>query len=199
MRSRISLLPEEFKKRNKLKQQMLKIVTIAGSVAVCLAIVFASVFIYRIYLNSDLSEIQDEKFSLELEISKMKKYEDTDKKIKKLEGLLKKAYVGSTDWENYFIRLTESVPGGIYLESIITTVGKNNAIQLTLNGYGNSRYKVAEWIQLLKSMPELTDVFCPATTKKGASSLYSFSITANLKGSTPPAKTQSKSGEVNSK
>lgn len=193
MRSKISLLPEEFKRRNKLKKQMYYIITTVATMSVVLACIVSMIILYRLTLKSSLSSLVEQRQFVAQKISAMKQYEDLDKKINNLEVLLAKATSGSFDWRGILIRLSNSIPGGVNISEMAVSNGKDGS-QLKIKGYSIDNYSLGLWISNLRSIHELKNIQCSSSEKKkvGSYVFVEYDISATLpssgQGQTPSTK-----------
>lgn len=193
MQSKISLLPDEFKRRNKLKKQMYTILTAVISMSVFLTLMVSFVLVYRLTLNSHLSSLKEERQNINLQISKLKKFEDLNKKITALEVLYSKSSSGGIDWRDILIKLSTTMPGGVNISELSGSNGKSGTT-LKLKGYAIDNYRLGLWLQNLRNINELQNVQCSYSERKKISSSFisNYEISANLTPALPPQKASSK-------
>jgi Tfp pilus assembly protein PilN len=181
MYSKISLLPEEFKKRNKFRKQMYNTITILVTVAIALACVVSMVILYKIALRSQLNAIIQEREVFESQITGLKKYEVINSKISSLEKLFATTSSNNPNWKDFIILLSNSIPGGVSI-SEISAVNKGNEAVLKIKGSSTDNYRLAMWISNLKALPNLNNVVCKNSEKKMIKNNTNiiFDITASI-------------------
>jgi Tfp pilus assembly protein PilN len=181
MRSKISLLPDEFKRRNKLKKQMYYIITTVATLSIILAGIVSMIILYRLTLKSSLTSLNEQRQFVSQQITSLKQYEDLDKKINNLESLVKNATSKSTDWRSILIKISNSLPGGVNISEFVTTSIKEGK-QIKIKGSSIDNYSLGLWISNLRGINELKNVQCISSEKKknGNSIYVEYDITAQI-------------------
>lgn len=182
MVSKISLLPEHYKKRNKLKKQLYFIVTITTGVAIFLALIVTFVTGYRMALKKDLDAIIQQQATTQSQIAKLKKYEDLAKQTQSIEGLLNNITSNTVEWNEFFLTVSDTIPSGVYLKEM-STIKKDSNTSIKIKGSAMDNNKVAAWIDSLNSIPGVSNVSCSFASRQpiDGETYSNFDISADIK------------------
>ncbi len=187
MVTRINLLPPEIKQRDKRERLV---------VYMFLSLVLLAAFMMAVKFQRDLkiSEakaelegIRTEAASVEKSIAQLKEYEDRQKELVRLEGIVNAAMAGATKWSKVLTDISMVIPNDVVLKQVsFTKDGATfSAEAVPLEGQAAGHKPVAKWLVNLSKVPSFNRVWL-GSSNKGQDGRLTFDTTVKF---------QSKSGD----
>ena len=190
MLSKISLLPLEYKKKNRLKKQMYFIITVTIGIAIFLSLMVTFIIGYRLTLTRELDNVVEQKQKVQSQIEELKQYELLQAQTKDAQALLDSMIIGNINWGKFLEVFSNSMPAGISIEAF-TTSKEGSSTSLTFNATALNSKAIKVWIDNLESTPGINNVKTTFTTPQdvGSNTYYKFDISLEIKPSSRDEKT----------
>lgn len=190
MLSKISLLPLEYKKKNRLKKQMYFIITVTIGIAIFLSLMVTFIIGYRLTLTRELDNVVEQKQKVQAQIEELKQYELLQAQTKDAQALLDSMIIGNINWGKFLEVFSNSMPAGISIEAF-TTSKEGSSTSLTFNATALNSKAIKVWIDNLESTPGINNVKTTFTTPQdvGSNTYYKFDISLEIKPSSRDEKT----------
>lgn len=190
MLSKISLLPLEYKKKNRLKKQMYFIITVIIGIAIFLSLMVTFIIGYRLTLTRELDTVLEQKQKVQSQIEELKQYELLQAQTKDAQALLDSMVTGNINWGKFLEVFSNSMPAGITIENFITSK-EGSSTSLKFNATALNSKAIKAWIDNLESTPGINNVKTTFTTAEdvASSTYYKFDISLEIKPSSRDEKT----------
>ncbi len=183
----ISLLPSEYKRQKQIDRRF-RISTVAMFVIVgVLVFTYVILQILSTIPKSELKVLQSESNIYKTEISTLMEYSDIAKHIQNKYTYSKEAAGAQPDWLGLFIAISETVPEGMQINQINTSIAEGDNTSISISGVAANHEVTALWVQDLIQREEFTDAnieFSHTTslgaTEFGINLIYNKEMTLEL-------------------
>jgi Tfp pilus assembly protein PilN len=153
----ISLLPLDYKREKQLNRKF-RISTIAMFIIVgVLVFTYLILQILSTVPKAELKVLQSESNTYDTEINSLMKYNDLADRIQNVYTYAKIATDDQPDWLGLFIAISETVPEGMQINEVSTSITDNGTTSISINGIAKNHEMTALWVQDLKQKEEFTD------------------------------------------
>jgi|BioPla2DNA2_1021312.scaffolds.fasta_scaffold13836_2 Tfp pilus assembly protein PilN len=183
----ISLLPLDYKREKQLNRKF-RISTIAMFIIVgVLVFTYLILQILSTVPKAELKVLQSESNTYDTEINSLMKYNDLADRIQNVYTYAKIATDDQPDWLGLFIAISETVPEGMQINEVSTSITDNGTTSISINGIAKNHEMTALWVQDLKQKEEFTDAniefshtLSTGTTEFGLNLVYNKDIIFDL-------------------
>jgi Tfp pilus assembly protein PilN len=183
----ISLLPLDYKREKQLNRKF-RISTIAMFIIVgVLVFTYLILQILSTVPKAELKVLQSESNTYDTEINSLMKYNDLADRIQNVYTYAKIATDDQPDWLGLFIAISETVPEGMQINEVSTSITDNGTTSISINGIAKNHEMTALWVQDLKQKEEFTDAniefshtLSTVTTEFGLNLVYNKDIIFDL-------------------
>jgi Tfp pilus assembly protein PilN len=153
----ISLLPLDYKREKQLNRKF-RVSTIAMFIIVgVLVFTYLILQILSTVPKAELKVLQSESNTYDTEINSLMKYNDLADRIQNVYTYAKIATDDQPDWLGLFIAISETVPEGMQINEVSTSITDNGTTSISINGIAKNHEMTALWVQDLKQKEEFTD------------------------------------------
>jgi Tfp pilus assembly protein PilN len=159
----ISILPVEYRQRQKRHQRTSIIIIIAIALFVVYSISFITLFVAGIGYQSELQGLKKENLLVQKQIDELKAYETALQKILSTAALIKQAAGTNPRWENIINDACADMPVTIWLSDLSCSYSEN-AGEIKIKGSAFNHNDVADWLDKLKDVQGISSVSCKVSS-----------------------------------
>lgn len=157
----ISLLPPEIRARQEARRKSRVLLLGSTAVLALFLVVYGSLFAIAWQTQAELRGLRTEREALQRELPAYQQYVSIQKQVEHTDKLLKDAMGRSPDWASILTGLGLHIPEGVWLTDLALAYKAGEVgSELTMRGAAKSHALVAEWLNGIRQVPGLSDVFC---------------------------------------
>lgn len=167
MVTRINLLPPEIRQRDKRERL---VVYMFLSLIVIAALMLAVKFQRDLKISeakAELEQVRSEAAGIERSIAQLKEYEDREKELARLEGVVNSAMAGSISWSKVMTDISMVIPNDVVLkQASFTKDGITfSAEAIPMEGQTAGHKPVAKWLINISKVPSFKYVWLSSSNK----------------------------------
>ena len=197
MVTKINLLPPEIRQRDKRERL---IVYMFLSLALLAAFMLTVKFQRDLKISeakAEMQQVRSEAANVERSIGQLKEYEDREKELARLEGIVNSAMAGAITWSKVMTDISMVIPNDVVLkQASFTKDGVTfSAEAIPMEGRAAGHKPVAKWLISVSKIPSFKHVWL-SSSNKGQDGKLTFDTTVKFQdqasgqeaSKVPPAK-----------
>jgi len=169
----ISLLPPEIRTQQEARRRLTLYMLASGVVVLLFLGVYGGLFIAAWQAKSEARSAAAAQSVLEAEMAGLQVYADMQARMTRAEGLVRQAKGARPDWGALLEGVGLRLPEGVWLTEFTAAYKAQDAApapppapeapgagELTMRGWALNHLQVAEWLDVIRTVPGLADVRC---------------------------------------
>lgn len=173
---KINLVPSEILAKAKQRQLLLQAAVIGGLMALVLVVVSFGHWYGKHSLEITLAADEAELKRLDRVVKQVEELEKAAAAVRARLGVIENLLLGRAYYPVFMSEFARSVPAGVRVNSLNTTITTPGTMKLTIGGTANSNEDIAAWVKTLEKNVKFGMVELGAVTVSGMN--YTFGMTA---------------------